>query len=306
MNKTAIEWALNPDGTPGHSWNPITGCLNGCSYCYARKLALTRLRKRYLDNDNLARSGYPIPRSLDELPCDEDNPFYPRFWPERLDQLRSADADKVKPRGIFTCDMSDLFGIGIPHEWTRTILRVMRKNHKHRFYLLTKQPQNLRHFSPFPENCWVGVTICNQDMANTSIPILMNIEAGKRYISIEPMLEPVDLSKIVFGRYLPGNEPYYVNATEDRYIFGDEGGDIELRKIDWIIVGACTGTKKNLLELQRQYPDLGLHYHFRHWTLQPKQEWIHKIVEAADSARIPVFLKNNLRDDYPQNRQEMP
>lgn len=32
MKKTKIEWC---DST----WNPVTGCLHGCEYCYARKIA---------------------------------------------------------------------------------------------------------------------------------------------------------------------------------------------------------------------------------------------------------------------------
>ncbi len=52
INRTKIDWALNPDGLPGYTWNPITGCLNNCPYCYARKLANTRLRERYLANKN--------------------------------------------------------------------------------------------------------------------------------------------------------------------------------------------------------------------------------------------------------------
>ena len=48
MNRTKIEWVKNPDGSQGYTWNPITGCLNGCEYCYARKLANTRLKERYL------------------------------------------------------------------------------------------------------------------------------------------------------------------------------------------------------------------------------------------------------------------
>jgi Bacteriophage protein gp37 len=39
MNKTQIEWVINPDGSHGYTWNPVTGCLNGCSYCYAAKMA---------------------------------------------------------------------------------------------------------------------------------------------------------------------------------------------------------------------------------------------------------------------------
>jgi protein gp37 len=62
VNKTSIEWAKNPDGTQGFTWNPITGCLNhnnglckgGGFPCYAYKLANGRLRKRYLSNNNTA------------------------------------------------------------------------------------------------------------------------------------------------------------------------------------------------------------------------------------------------------------
>jgi len=38
MNKTNIEWAE-------YTWNPVTGCLHGCEYCYAKALAETRNRK---------------------------------------------------------------------------------------------------------------------------------------------------------------------------------------------------------------------------------------------------------------------
>lgn len=38
MNKTKIDWC---DST----WNPVTGCLHGCEYCYARAIA-ERFRER--------------------------------------------------------------------------------------------------------------------------------------------------------------------------------------------------------------------------------------------------------------------
>ena len=276
MNKTSIEWVKNPDGTQGYTWNPITGCLNGCDYCYARKLANGRLKTRYLANKNIAEPDSRIDFDMGANGI-FTNPFYPRFWPERLEEIKIEDHPRVGwisnvyGKGIFVCDMSDLFGIGIPEEWTQRVMAQIRLYKQHLFYLLTKQPQNLIKWSPFPDNCWVGVTVCNQAMANESIPTLMNIIARKRYISIEPMLEPIDLSRIEFGRYLPENEPYYVSAFKDRYIFGDEG-DIELKKIDWVIIGAQTKP-----------------------TVMPKIEWVKEIVQACDEASIPVFLKDNLK-----------
>lgn len=205
LNKTNIEWVLNPDGTPGYTWNPVTGCLNGCPYCYARKLANGRLRNRYLANTNTA----PPFEGITPL----DDPFYPRIWLEKLDELRSL-SDR-KPRGIFVCSMSDLFGIGVPVEWTQGILRILRVNSQHRFYLLTKQPQNLEKFSPFPSNCWVGVSCTDCHQTNEAGFWLRNVQAGLKFISFEPLLH-----------HIPVNfEPFL-----------EEG----VQGLGWVIIGAQT------------------------------------------------------------------
>ncbi len=196
MNKTLIEWALNPDGTPGYTWNPITGCLNGCEYCYARKLANTRLKERYLANKNVAHQDCDYP-SYREATRDYysylKDPFYPRFWSDRCN--RTGMIMGKSPKGIFVCDMSDLFGIGIPEQWTHRVLDRCRDMCLHRFYLLTKQPQNLINFSPFPDNAWVGVSATDDDMLSSAILYLHNIKARVKYISFEPLLGQVkDLS----------------------------------------------------------------------------------------------------------------
>jgi len=149
---TQIPWVKNPDGTQGFTWNPITGCLNGCEYCYARKLANTRLRERYLANGNIAGGfslGYGV---LSERLAHKGNPFYPRFWEDRLDEMVTRNTNMFLPhhsrkparKGYFVCDMSDLFGIGVPDKWTERIMDTIWDNRGYdRFYLLTKQPQNL-------------------------------------------------------------------------------------------------------------------------------------------------------------------
>ncbi len=152
---TKIPWVRNPDGTPGYTWNPITGCLNGCPYCYARKLANTRLKERYLH-------GFPDFGIIADRDYQGglDDPFYPRIWPTKI----SIPIHRRKPTGYFVCDMSDLFGIGVPEQWTSAVLETIRKCPQHRFYLLTKQPQELAKFSPFPPNCFVMVSATDAKM----------------------------------------------------------------------------------------------------------------------------------------------
>ena len=263
ISKTKIETIKNPDGTPGSTWNPITGCLNGCEYCYARKLANGRLKSRYLANTNIV-GGYVMARGVlkeGAIPPSQD-PFYPRFWEDRLQDLFHR-GETQKPRGIFVCDMSDLFGIGIPEEWTQKVMNVIELCPQHRFYLLTKQPQNLIKFQ-FPDNCWVGVSAWNVESLNNACHYLGMIEAKLRYISFEPLLDRIDLTWFNTG------------------------------KIRWVIIGALTCGGADLAKLSFQYPRLTPMPYGNRYTLQPKLEWIQEIVEAADKAGVAVFLKNNI------------
>jgi len=196
LNHTLIEWVRNPDGTQGYTWNPITGCLNhtpdglckgGLFPCYAWESAHTRLEKLYLSNGNYA------PMTV----ADINDPFYPRFWEDRLDKLDPSRKLKhftvgggscVQPKGIFVCDMSDLFGIGIPDKWTKQVLHIIAMNPGHRFYLLTKQPQNLPSWSPFPLNVYLGVSVTNQEVFDKAIYYLEMVDAKVKFLSFEPLL----------------------------------------------------------------------------------------------------------------------
>lgn len=117
-------------------------------------------------------------------------------------------------------------------------------NPKDRFYLLTKQPQNLSKFSPFPQNCWVGVTVTKPEFLVPAIDALDSIQCSVRYLSIEPMLEAFEISDL--SLLLGGS-------------------------VDRLIIGAQTKPYK-----------------------PPKIEEVREIVEAADKAGIPVFLKGTL------------
>lgn len=185
MNLTGIEWTEL-------TWNPITGCRAGCSYCYARRMA-QRLAGRY---------GYPA-----------EDPFQPIL---HIDRLVEPDEEK-RPRRIFVCSMGEIFGPEIPFEWISTIYSIMDRNQRHRFLLLTKQPQNIPEALQVPPNVWVGVT------AETGFELhrweTLRQKAnkcgfrGRTFISAEPLL----------------------GGISDR---------IEIKgKPDWIIYGAMSGPK---------------------------------------------------------------
>jgi len=231
-------------------------CKGGGFPCYAYRLANSRLELLYLANRNVAVQDI----SSEEYAFALCNPFYPRFWPERLDKLNPVYGQdtRAKQKGIFVCDMSDLFGLGIPEEW----------------------PQNLAKFSPFPDNCWVGVTATDTEKLMRACSDLEHpVQAKVKYLSIEPFL---DWSYNF-------TQPYLINS-------------LRRAGINWLIIGTCTGSNTELTKLNEMLTNkLTLLPYGNKWTLQPPIEWVQEIVEAADKAGIPVFLKENLSDLIPVN-----
>ena len=150
MNKTKIEWT-------NQTWNPVTGCLKGCAYCYARKIAF----RFYGD-------------------------FQPRFFPERLGQPLEL---KV-PSKIFVCSMGEMFGDWVPAAWQKQILNVITDASWHIFQILTKQPQNLAKYS-YPENLWLGLSVDKQDAVD-GLRQLLATDARVKFASFEPLLEEIN------------------------------------------------------------------------------------------------------------------
>ena len=154
MNKTKIEWT-------DYSWNPVTGCLNNCQYCYAKRM--------YQKN---GRS------------------FKPEFHEDRLNQPLNLKGSKK----IFVCSVADLFGDWIPKEWIDNVFSIVKKCPNHTFQFLTKNPKRLLEFSPYPENAWMGCTATSQEMAENSIFYLSKIRASIRFLSCEPLLSKIIIS----------------------------------------------------------------------------------------------------------------
>lgn len=160
MNRSSIEWT-------DYTWNPVTGCNHGCTYCYARRLAEGRLRGRF---------GY-------------DNGFEPTLHMNRL-----CEPEKVKkPSKIFTCSMGDLFGEWVPSRWISSVLIFIRKSPQHQFQILTKNPSRLSRWSGFPKNVWLGTSVDGLGDSMKRIQILRELQSNGniKFVSFEPLLADV-------------------------------------------------------------------------------------------------------------------
>jgi protein gp37 len=180
MQPTDIEWCVNPDGTRGHTWNPVTGCEHDCKWCYARPLA-HRLKamgqKRY-------RHG-----------------FAPTFHEEALEE----PGQRRKPTRIFVCSMADLFGAWVPTEWIQQVLQVVQDCPQHTFIFLTKNPRRLLDFEPWPDNTWVGATVVDQVAMAMAAGAMHTVRAPVRFLSVEPMLGPVELGNVAVDWLIIGD-----------------------------------------------------------------------------------------------------
>ena len=238
---TGIEWT-------DEVWNPVTGCTpvsEGCEHCYAKRMA-KRLAGRY---------GYP-----------KDDPFAVTFHPDRLNQpLRWT-----KPRRVFPCSMGDLFHRDVSLGRLGMVFDVMMHCSQHTFLLLTKRPEIARQRMkilrlPLMENVWLGVSVENQARADERIPILLDIpvpHAGVRFVSVEPMLGPVDLVE-----YLPKHEQVAVQKSE----WGLRRSEYILRKrrAQWVICGCESGPGRR----------------------ETKVEWIRDLRDQCEAYQVPFFLK---------------
>jgi len=232
--------------------------LNGCPYCYARKLANGRLKPLYLANANispldekgsLCSKAGPDLGGLRALRHSGD-PFYPRFWPKRWLDLRWQS-----PRGIFVCDMGELFGDWIPREWQEKVFDCIKCYPKCRFYLLTKQPQNLPKFSPFPENCFVGITVTSQKMLEPALNYLYQIVAKVKYISFEPLLGPIK----VWHSSKTNDNDFTIGGGIDWVIIGAQTKPYKPPEISWVeeIVKACDKAGAKVFQKDNLKPLLG-------------------------------------------------
>jgi protein gp37 len=258
MNKTGIEYC-------DYTWNPIIGCSHcspGCDNCWAEKMAC---RIYGLSKSDINKRAY-----ASVLKFNGDKPI---GWNGNVHLIleRLQEPLKVKkPSRIFVCDMGDLFHPKVEHEQRLKIFDAMADADQHTYLLLTKRISEAYKFFQLVEdwdaeewpNVWLGVTVCNQQEAEDKIPILLQIPAAKRFVSVEPMLKKIYLETDWFG-FLTGWE---ISAARDRY---GEPYQLPTEKLDWVICGCESGDNRR----------------------PTKIEWVESLRDQCVLAKVPLFLK---------------
>lgn len=192
-----IEWT-------DETWNPITGCTPcspGCDNCYAEMMS-RRLKGRF---------GYHY-----------QDPFQITMHKEKFKEPLKLR----KPRKIFPCSMGDLFHPKVPEHWIDTVFQITTLAPQHVYQILTKRPDRMQMYLmnivskygvEIPDNLWFGVTAENQQIADQRLPILIDTPVTNRFVSVEPMLEAIDISQYI-------------------------------SHLDWLIVGGETGVKARYMD----------------------------------------------------------
>jgi protein gp37 len=277
--KSKIEWCTS-------TWNPTTGCTKvsaGCQNCYAERMA-----KRFW--------AHPF----SEVRCHERMLEIPLRW--------------KKPQRIFVDSMSDLFHPDVPFKFINLVFVTMFLSSKHIFIILTKRPERMLEWFNYysnggfstaeivrgranlflnrkPDtyfeqwkwplhNVWIGVSAENQTAADKRIPDLMRTPAAVRFVSVEPMLGPVDLT------------PWLNESPEDCNRMGVDPSDV----IDWVIAGCEKPNKRQtdiawVRDLRDQCIDAGTRFFLKQMVINGR------IIKMPE-------LDGRVWDQYPGAKEE--
>ena len=161
------------------TWNPVTGCLHLCDYCYSREMAETR--ESY-------KQSYPVG-------------FTPLFHHERLDAPKNTPVPEEaktdsRYRRVFTVSMGDLFGQWVPDEWIEKVLASASANPQWDYLFLTKFPRRYVGLH-LPETAWIGTSVDEQKRVRLAEDAFRQIKDVRvKWLSLEPLLAPLEFTDL--------------------------------------------------------------------------------------------------------------
>lgn len=178
------------------TWNPVPGCLHDCTYCWARELALTRLKNT------------------------------PRYKEGFAPQLIEKELKRSFKPGefVFVCSMGDLFQDAVPTEWIIEVLKVISRFPKTKFLLQTKNPRRFHEFrvGTFLPNIYLGTTIeTNRSHHVKKVPTpyqrfryLTGYPHGLKFLSVEPIM---DFDLDILAHWMALMKPRIIEVGADNH-----------------------------------------------------------------------------------------
>lgn len=212
MAETKIEWAH-------YTFNPWRGCHKvsaACDNCYAEGWA-----ERY------GKKIWGPPGSTEREMAAE------AYWKGPVKWNAAAFAAGVRYR-VFCLSLGDVFERDVRLDVQRArLFELIEGTPQLDWLLLTKRPELATRLAPdhwadcWPDNVWMGTTVENQAAADKRIPKLMQVPVQIRWLSMEPLLGPVNLYRVMRG-------PLHV-------------------QLDWIVVGGESGGKARPMHYEWLY-----------------------------------------------------
>jgi len=289
---TSIEWTEA-------TWNPIAGCTvhsPGCTNCYAMR---TAARLAIIPATAPIYAGLTQPSKAGPV------------WTGKIvvnESTMLAPLRRKKPTMYFVNSMSDLFHESVPDEVIDRVFAVMALCPQHTFQVLTKRSARMREylsadrpsfvwratrdlslteiqrrnrmerhvrrriFLPLP-NVWLGVSVEDQKRADERIPDLLATPAAVRFLSCEPLLGPVDLTRVCMGEsaFTPVPGAGFDGIKTMRFTINALAGvnSFQWRGLDWVIVGGESGPGARPM-----HPD-----------------WARSLRDQCAAANVPFFFK---------------
>lgn len=262
-DNSKIEWC-------DHTFNPWIGCTKvgpGCDHCYAETLSTSRLGVPW-------GPGQPRRRTA------TGNWAKPRKWNREAAAFAEQHGRKQR---VFCASLADVFDNEVDPAWRADLFALIAATPNLDWLLVTKRIGNVTKMIEamgmkcLPVNVWLGISVVNQDEANRDVPKLLGTRASVRFLSMEPLLGPVDLTDLTL-RVEPGCAPdglagldalTGVHWDAEDTITGIYGSPDP--RVDWVIVGGESGADARPMHpdwarsLRDQCAAAGVPFLFKQW-----------------------------------------